>query len=578
MAKLSTKILVVDDEYWIRCTFNDFLKEKGYDVFVAGNYAEAIHLLDENDFDLVIADIILGDHTGIDLLRESKIRNPACPVVIITGYPEVETASEAVRLGAFDYIPKPVKKDALLRVANTALAHKLLVSEKEKYRLHLEAIFKSARFAIITVDENMNIVQLNNAATKLCGFTGGITLADETPADEADADSSQNRVLPWSRCSKRCLATLRETIEIKQPFDIYHVECQHLFRARQVVNITTYPVLDEQDRFCGGVMIVQDETRLTELETQIGQPEKFHNMVGRTKRMREIYSLIDTLCNLKTTVLITGESGTGKELIAEAIHFRGQRSSQPLVKVNCSALSEQLLESELFGHVKGAFTGAISDKIGRFQRAAGGTIFLDEIGDITGSTQLKLLRVLQEMEFERVGDSTPIRLDVRVIAATNQNLGEKIKRGQFRKDLYYRLRVVEINLPPLRDRKEDIPILAGHFLEKFNREFDKEIHSISTDVLKAFINYPWPGNIREMEHAIEHAFVLCNQCVITLDNLPAEFKDGATVNTDKEHEPEIILLTLKNTRWNKAKTARLLGIDRKTLYNKIKLYNIKIED
>ncbi|MBF0566095.1 MAG: sigma 54-interacting transcriptional regulator [Nitrospirae bacterium] len=564
MANTTAKILVVDDEYWIRSNFRDILQNAGYNVIVAGDYKEAKGTLDANDFDLVIADIILGDHCGIELLREIKAGQPGCPVVMITGYPEIETASEALRLGAFDYIPKPVNKNALLHVASAALAHKSLVEEKEKYRVHLDAIFRSAKVGIITVDENMHVVRFNGAATKICGFTDTAELEDESYSG--------------GLCSKRCLLTLRETIATKKSHDVYRVECKHKHKPGQVVNITTSPMLDQPERFSGGVMIVQDETSLAELEMQIGRPGKYHNMIGQGERMQHIYSLIETLSNLKTTVLITGESGTGKELIAEAIHFRGLRGKMPLVKVNCSAISEQLLESELFGHVKGAFTDAISDSVGRFQRADGGTIFLDEIGDITARTQLKLLRVLQEMEFERVGDSTPIKVDVRVIAATNQDFKEKIKRGQFRKDLYYRLRVVEIKLPPLRDRKEDIPLLVEHFLSKFNRNFKKDIHSVSTDVMKAFMLYPWSGNIREMEHAIEHAFVLCNRRVITLDDLPEEFANGACGDIDKEHEPHIIRVTLKNTGWNKSKTARLLGIDRKTLYNKISLYGIKEDD
>lgn len=556
------KIIVVDDEYWIRNTFKDFLTEAGYDVFIAKDYSEAISMIAENDFDLVIADIILSDHSGIDILREIKTKNPTTLVVMITGYPEIETATEAVRLGAFDYITKPVRKDALLRVVNAALSFKSLIDEKEKYRMHIEAIFRSVKVGIVTVDAQMHIVQFNGAATKICGFTD--------TNDELYSDKSQ--------CSKRCFFTLRETIETKKSYDIFRLECKHKLKSGQVVNITTYPLLDEQKSFSGGVMIVQDETNLAELEMKIGHPRKYHNIIGQSERMQNIFSLIETLSNLKTTVLITGDSGTGKELIAEAIHFRGQRSNKPLVKVNCSAISEHLLESELFGHVKGAFTDAISDRTGRFQRADGGTIFLDEIGDITAATQLKLLRVLQEMEFEKVGDSAPIKVDVRVIAATNQCLNEKIKRGHFRKDLYYRLRVIEINLPPLRDRKEDIPLLVEHFMAKFNRDFKKDIHSISTDVMKAFMHYQWPGNIREMEHAIEHAFVLCTQRVITLDDLPDEFRDVVSTNITQEHEPQIIRLTLKNTKWNKSKTARILGIDRKTLYNKMRLYGIKKDD
>ena len=239
--------------------------------------------------------------------------------------------------------------------------------------------------------------------------------------------------------------------------------------------------------------------------------------------MQKIYALIKALAGVQTTVLITGESGTGKELVAEALHLAGDRSHKPLVKVNCSALPESLLESELFGHVKGAFTGAIRDNIGRFHRADGGTIFFDEIGDISPKVQLKLLRVLEEHEFERVGSSATTKVDVRLIAATNKNLFEQVGQGELREDLYYRLKVIEIRLPPLRERHEDIPLLIEHFRKGFNAKFKKNIEAISADVLKAFLKHPWPGNVRELEHTMEHAFVFCNHNIITFDNLPPEF-------------------------------------------------------
>lgn len=295
--------------------------------------------------------------------------------------------------------------------------------------------------------------------------------------------------------------------------------------------------------------------------------------------MQEIYSLLELLSDVPTTVLITGESGTGKELIAEALHYRGSRRNKPLVKVNCSALSENLLESELFGHVKGAFTGAIKDKIGRFQIADGGTIFLDEVADISPRIQVKLLRVLEEMEFERVGDSTPIKVDVSLITATNQDLSKKVRCGEFREDLYYRLKVMEITLPPLRERREDIPLLTEHFLKKFNKKFNKDITAISENVKKIFMDYPWPGNVRELEHALEHAFILCNQSIITLEHLPYEFKaftkNEFTLPQDKNaNVSQAILNALKKTAWNKAKAARLLGMSRRTIYRKIKEYKI----
>lgn len=296
--------------------------------------------------------------------------------------------------------------------------------------------------------------------------------------------------------------------------------------------------------------------------------------------MQEIYSLIESLADVQTTVLVTGESGTGKELVAEALHYRGGRSNKPLVKVNCAALSENLLESELFGHVKGAFTGAITDKVGRFQKADGGTIFLDEIGDISQKTQLRLLRVLQEMEFERVGDSTPVRIDVRVIAATNRDLTEKVRLGEFREDLYYRLKVVEVRLPAIRDRLEDIPLLTEHFLRKFNRKFNREITGISADVQKIFMSYPWPGNVRELEHTLEHAFILCRQNIITIDHLPGNLKnteESGRMHRGKSDEAGEIRRALEKAGGNKAKAARLLGIDRKTLYRKMERHKLKTD-
>ncbi|MBI5640505.1 MAG: sigma-54-dependent Fis family transcriptional regulator, partial [Nitrospirae bacterium] len=361
----------------------------------------------------------------------------------------------------------------------------------------------------------------------------------------------------------------------------YRIECRNGTRSGCVVSISASPLLDMQQIFSGAVMIIRDETRLAGLERDLGERRHFHEIVGGSKRMQEIYALIEDLTDVQTTVLVTGESGTGKELVAEALHYRGGRSHKQLVKVNCSALSENLLESELFGHVKGAFTGAMKDKIGRFQRADGGTIFLDEIGDISPRIQLRLLRVLQEMEFERVGESTPLKVDVRVLAATNQDLTEKVRTGEFREDLYYRLKVIEITLPPLRERTEDIPLLIGHFLEKFNKKMNKEIIAVSSDVQKIFMDYPWKGNIRELEHTVEHAFILCRQNTITVDHLPRNFKESAGGRSslsragNAESEQREILQALEKTAWNKAMAARLRGIDRKTLYRKMERYKIE---
>lgn len=560
---MKPRILVVDDEESIRFTFADFLREEGYDVDTAENYASAMAKIGEGDYDVIFADIILGDKTGIDILQKAKEKNPGCPVVMMTGYPNLETVSDALRLGAFDYVTKPVSQEALLHSTGMALKHKALNDEKEKYHSNLEAIFRSVKDAIITVDKELVIVAVNKAAGNICGFSGGI-IGKTFNSSEIGCE--------------RCLEALRETIGKKHLVEVPRFECSKTHKG-QVVSIAVSPLLDNHGNFSGAVLVVTDETHLNDLERDLGERRQFYNITGKSDKIQKIYSLIEDLADVQTTVLITGESGTGKELVADALHYKGNRSNKPLVKVNCSALSENLLESELFGHIKGAFTGAVQDKIGRFQKADGGTILLDEIGDISPVIQLKLLRVIQEKEFERVGDSGTLKADVRVIAATNHDLSEKVRQGEFREDLYYRLKVIEINLPPLRERREDIPLLADHFLKKLNQKLGKEITAVSEDVKKMFMNYNWPGNIRELEHTLEHAFILCRQNTITVDHLPPEIKNFIELKIPvskirKDNDRQEIIHALEKTAWNKAKAARLLGIDRKTIYRKIEKYKI----
>jgi PAS domain S-box-containing protein len=565
---MNKKILIVDDEEGIRFTFNRFLKAENYDVHTAANFDEAVQQISERDFDVVFADIILSGKTGIDVLKEIKSRNLTCPVIMITGYPNIETASEAIRLGAFDYIPKPIQKDALLHAIDVALQHKAVIDEREKYRSNLEAIFRSVKDAIISVDKNLNLLEVNNAATQICGL---------------DRDSlGSNFSEMTGHCGKRCIESLTRTIETKESVEISSLQCAMNGKKNQTVSLTTYPLLDRHNAFSGAIMVIRDETRLSDLEKELQERQQFHRMVGKSERMQEIYSLIDLLADVETTVLITGSSGTGKELVAEALHYKGSRAEKPLVKVNCSALTESLLESELFGHVRGAFTGAVRDKIGRFQLADGGTIFLDEISDISPKIQVELLRVLQEKEFERVGDSTTIKVDVRVIAATNQDLSQKVREGKFREDLYYRLNVMKINLPSLRERREDIPLLVEHFIRKFNAKFGKDIVSVSKDVEKIFMDYEWPGNIRELEHTIEHAFILCRQKTIGMEHLPPELREASAKQTSADpdldlNDPEVILNALREASGNKTRAAELLGISRRSIYRKIKELNISID-
>jgi two-component system response regulator HydG len=450
-------------------------------------------------------------------------------------------------------------------------------TEKElaEHRTRLEAIFESVKDGIVMVDPDLKIIEANKSTETICGV-----------AVKELAGKTFSRCL--NRCSKSCSEVLKQTLEKKMTVKECRVECGHQQHHQQTVSVTSSPLLDSEGKFMGVVLVIRDITLLRDLERELRERNQFQNMIGRSKKMQDIYRLLEDLANLETTVLITGESGTGKELVARALHYSGQRAFRPFVTVNCSALTESLLESELFGHVKGAFTGAIKDKQGRFQAANGGTILLDEIGDISPLIQLKLLRVLQEKEFERVGESTPQKVDVRVIACTNKDLKEQVKRGEFRQDLYYRLKVVEISLPPLRERLEDLPLLVDHYCHVFNERFKKTIEGISNEALSRFMNYPWPGNVRELEHVMEHAFVLCRGGVVTLEHLPPEIRDyerpeKMAVQEIRESRAQgsnggrEILNALNKAHWNKTKAARLLGISRRTVHRKIQLYQLNSE-
>ncbi len=322
------------------------------------------------------------------------------------------------------------------------------------------------------------------------------------------------------------------------------------------------------------------------LRSQLTEKYNFDHIIGRNPKMLQLFELIKAIAPATSTVLIRGENGTGKELIANAIHYNSDRVKKPFIKVNCGVFAENLLESELFGHVKGSFTGAVKDRPGRFELAHGGTIFLDEIGDITPNMQLKLLRVLQERTFERVGGTETLKVDVRIIAATNRNLEEAMEQGEFRQDLYYRLNVIPIVVPPLRERPDDVPLLVYHFVNKFSKEFKKPIKEIDDEVMRCLSSYHWPGNIRELENIIERAIVLSKSDVLTVDDLPdhvtnISLTSSFPVLTDRplndlvdEYERQIILKALEENNHNKLRTAEKLGIHRSTFMSKLKKYGI----
>lgn len=331
-------------------------------------------------------------------------------------------------------------------------------------------------------------------------------------------------------------------------------------------------------RLIEGQMLAKE---VTYLRKELSKQYSFHDLVSKSPKMREIFEFARTVSKSNSNILILGESGTGKELLARAIHNESLRPQGTFIPVSCVALPETLMESEFFGHEKGAFTNALALKKGKFELADGGTIFLDEIGDITPKLQLSLLRVIQEKEIVHLGGIKPIKLDVRIIAATNRDLKKAVAEGSFREDLYYRLNVISIEMPPLRERKEDIPALAHHFIQKFNIEMQKNVQKISEEALKALMKYDWPGNVREFENTIERAMVVSKEGIIKLEELhltPQIIKTEASEygnNTIKSVEKEHILKILKENNWNIQRSAEKLGIDRVTLYNKIKKYELK---
>ena len=448
-------ILVVDDDRDTRELLREVLSEEGYNVVTSSSGEEALQVGKQECFDLIISDMKLGpDLSGLDVLRAYKTLQPESEVILITAFGTMETAIEALKGGAFDYLSKPFKIDELLVQVGRAL-------------------------------ENRNLIRENRA-----------------------------------------------------------------------------------------------------LKRQLGSQVQLSSLVGRSPAMLEVYKKIAMVSDSRSTVLIYGESGTGKELVAKAIHHNGPRTNQRFLAVNCGALTESLLESELFGHVRGSFTGAFGNTRGIFEETSGGTVFLDEVAEMSPALQVKLLRTLEEQEVRRVGSNRPIPIDVRIIAASNRNLAERVEEGKFRQDLYYRLRVIEIALPPLRERTEDVPLLVEHFLKKLEHERGRTF-SVTPQALSVLVSYAWPGNVRELENALEAAVALTRAGVLTPEDLPpkvrAEFHDAsrledlyANLPSLEELERRYLAHVLRMTRENKARTAGILGISRKTLYRMAERFKLRV--
>jgi len=446
------KIMVVEDDVNLRNTLVTFFARMGYEVTSAHDGNEALHHLDSEMPDLILTDISMPDMDGITMLKEVKSHYPDIVVIMMTAFSSIDSAVEAMRQGAEDYLSKPLQL--------------------------------------------------------------------------ADVQMRIERAL-----ERRAL-----------------------------------------------------RSRVIQLETQVRDRYSFNQIVGRSPAMQRIFQIIERVAPTNTTVLISGRTGTGKELVARAIHYNSPRSHKPLVDINCGALPDQLVESELFGHQKGAFTGATETKRGLFEIADGGTLFLDEVQALKPELQAKLLRVLQERKLRRVGGRENIEVDVRVIAATNQDIAEAVRKGEFREDLYYRLNVVQIHLPCLRERREDIPLLIEHFLNRYQPDGQPPYH-FSNEAMRLLLSYDWPGNVRELQNAIEHALAIGSGPLLTIEDLPPHISqavdsdgtiDTATnICTLEEVERRHILRVLEKTDGNYTRAADILGIDRRTLYRKLDKYAIR---
>ena len=443
---------------------------------------------------------------------------------------------------------------------------------------HWEAIVNTLQDGLMVVDPGGNILFMNPAAEKLTGYSAeeligsSCRLLNCTGCDIYDRGVAEN----WCRLyatgdvkAKKCLITNRDGRAV------------HVIKNGTVLHDPAGRVIGAVETLTDMSEVVRQQQEIDSLRRSCHLDEGFFGLIGESTAMQQVFELIENVAQSDAPVMIQGDSGTGKELVARAIHDSGPRRAKPFIKVNCAALNENLLESELFGHVKGAYTGAERHRIGRFEAAHEGSIFLDEIGDIPASIQVKLLRVLEEKEIERVGDHHPISVDVRIITATNKNLEELTRREKFREDLFFRINVFPIHCPPLSDRREDIPLLVQYFIKDNRLKTGKKINGLTPEALQFITDYPWPGNVRELRNSIEYAFVLCRDDMIAPEHLPPKIRGPVRTtppdlrdHRGEDRERETLLKALAAADGNQTEAARRLGVSRVTVWKRMKKYGI----
>lgn len=588
------QILIVDDDPANIGVLTDILKPD-YEIFFARSGANALaRVADGLVPDMILLDVKMPEMDGYEVCRRLKQKPETAdiPVIFITALDAAENETLGLQLGAADYITRPFNPEIVrARVHN----HLALAEARKESESRYRALFTNTADGVLICGFDGRIHEANAVMTSQTGY-GGKDLLEMTFADTCGpAEAGQVHQL-FTRIRKTGYSTF-VTAQIgkdgsSRPVEVnaHRIEfngrpsvlifCRDITQRRAAeAELQRYRDHLEELVALRTQELREKEQTLAELQNNLKNRRGIRNIVGESRVVQQLTGRIEALADVGATVIITGETGTGKELAAEALHYAGIRGRQPYVKIGCSDLSETLLESELFGHARGAFTGAVKDRTGKFEAVGSGTVFLDEIGDIPQTFQKRLTRVLEDRCFERVGENTPIPMHGRIVAATHQDLAELVRQGRFREDLYYRLKVVELKLPPLRERKEDIPLLVRHFLAHFNHELKKSIADVVPEMLDRFMEQDWPGNVRQLKHVLECACVNCSGTVITVDDIPEEAMSVVTVtcpeNAANHPEARRILEALQNARWNKTRAARLLGISRQTLYRKIRDLEIK---
>ncbi len=566
------KILIIDDEVNIRQLLYRLLTGEGYHVKMAEDGEKGLESIDSFNPGVVILDLNMPRMGGIDFLKQLQpYDNLKRSIIVLTGYGTDEDVRLCYQLGINSFLRKPVNIHELLGLIKRNLELirfseqlKLEKNEKEKAYQLLHETFNSMSEGVLTIDSNFQVQMISDKACRILNISSAEAIGKPLVSILGTLAAGPSGIL--MDINNRKAGTSE-------------IQTQFLLKSGAIIPVyLTIKPLSGPTANNGWLLLFQDERETERNIQKQSSGITFGRMISTDHRMIEIFQLIDKISSSNATVLIEGESGTGKELAAKEIHTRSHRAQKPFHAVNCAAIPINLLESELFGHERGAFTGAIKEKKGRFELANGGTLFLDEIGDIPLEMQAKLLRVLQDQSFERVGGTNTIHVDIRLIAATNQDLKKQVKNKQFREDLFYRLDVISLELPPLRNRIQDIPLMVSYFIRQLNKSQNRHIKNVSTDVSLSLLSYSWPGNVRELFHVMESIFAVSQGETIQYEHLPIKLKSTLPPSGKSEYlrnnEKEILLQTLKQVNYNKKKASGLLGISLATLYRKIKKYQI----